>query len=111
MTAPRPSLRLLLFLRSSFLCSRLLGRRFLRRTFSFGFRRIFRSDPGLLNLRLFLCNLWSRKLLTVKGNFSNPHSGIGLTVPGQLLILLFPLVMENNDLGAACLIDNLAGHM
>src|SRR5947209_7628168 len=95
---------------------RLLPRSFLRRSLFLGMSLgslnfdfvlvLFRR--GLLHLRLLLFQLRGLKALPVKSNLRDAHSAEGLPVPAQLLILLFALVMKNQNLRASALFHQFA---
>src|SRR5258708_4843771 len=103
-------LKLLLLFRRRFFGRRLLGSLLLRwtlrrlgRGFRFGmFRRRF------LYLGLLLRKFRSCELLPVESNLGDPHCGVSLAMPAQLFVLLLALVMENQNLGAAALLDHFA---
>src|SRR5579862_1590320 len=112
-------LRLLLF----------LGRRFLPRLFSSALLLgvSLRSVPlrrlclvlvsmlvvccrNLLRLRLFLLNRRSLEALPVEIDFCDAHRRERLPVPTQLLVLLLPFVVEDQNLRPASFLHNFADH-
>src|SRR5215469_2518440 len=62
----------------------------------------------LRRLRLFPGQFGSGKFLAVEGDLGDTHRGESLAVSAQLLVLLFALVVEHEDLGAAALLDHFA---
>src|SRR5215471_8658902 len=67
----------------------------------------FRS---LLYLFFFLGKLGGLEGLAVEGDLGDADGAEVLAVSAELLVLLFAFVMEDEDLGAASLLDDLAGH-
>src|ERR1700722_12383056 len=88
-------------------CRGLLVRRL--RSASLYFDCIRRSR--LLHLWRLLLQFRSLELLAVECDLDNPHRGKVLPMPAQLLILLLALVMEDQDLLLAALLDNFSGHL
>src|SRR5215471_4039998 len=104
-------LSLLLFLRSRLLRCCLLGRRFL---FSLRFRRssfcsFFRGC--LFYLGFFLRKLWRLEGLPIERDLGNAHRSECLAMPAQLLVLLLPLVVEDDNLVATAVLDDFAEYM
>src|SRR5580658_4771537 len=107
--------QLLLFLLSCLLRRRFLsvrmrrrrGRLFPRplRTLHFGVSCGFAALVRRLHLLLFLGKLRRLKRLPVKSNLGDADRGIVLPVSTQLLVLLLALVVEDQNLVAASLLD------
>src|SRR5580700_6034680 len=100
-----------------------LGCGFLRRLFrssfpgypSFGglrlrLRLVLFSRRRLAQFRLLLGQRRRLEALPVKSNLGNAHGGKRLPVPAQLLVLLLPLVMKNQDFRAATFFHHFANH-
>src|SRR5258708_1047011 len=65
------------------------------------------SPHAFLHFRRLLTQLRSLERLPIKSDPRNPHRREVLPMSAQLFVLLLALVMENKNLGAAVLIDNL----
>src|SRR5579863_9765864 len=102
----------------------LLGSSFLRRSFlgcvarcrAFSSRLqprtcfCFRFRLSLLGLHSLLRQFRRAELLPIERNLGDPYRREILPVSTELLVLLLALVMENQNLCAPALFDNLAGH-
>src|SRR5437660_2521415 len=111
---------LLLFLRRCLFRCRFLRmrvRHMLLRSFPRPFRRfhfcaafVFATLVRLLHLYLFLWKFRRLERLSIKSNLGDADRGVVLPVSAQLLILLLALVVEDQDLLAASLLDDLASY-
>jgi len=72
---------------------------------------VFCDRGRLLYLCFFLWQIRRSELLSVERDLCNAHRGEGLSVAAQLLVLLFALVVEDQDFFGASLAHNLAGDM
>src|SRR5258708_13570562 len=107
-------LLLLFFRRCLFRCRflRMRVRRGLLRSFPRPFRRFhfFAALARHLHLLLFLHKFRRLERLAIKSNLGDADRGIVLPMSTQLLVLLLALVMEDQDLLTASLLDDLAGY-
>src|SRR5208282_5377188 len=62
-----------------------------------------------LHFLFFFRKLWGFERLPVKSDLGDADRGIVLPVSTQLLVLLFTLVVEDEDFVAASVLDDLAG--
>src|SRR5690242_11392958 len=101
--------RLLLFLRRRFLCRRLLLGCLFRGSCRLRLGFSFHRSGRLLRLRFSYRQLGRAEGLTVIGDLSYPHGGKRLAMSAQLFVLLFPLVMEDQDFFVTAFLDHLSG--
>src|SRR6266478_1129337 len=108
---------LLLLFRRSLLSRRFLVRHMLlrglprpRRAFHLVAALVFAALVRLFHLLLFFHQRRRLERLPIKRNLCNPDRRIVLPESAQLLVLLLALVMEDQDLLTASLLDHLAGY-
>ena len=77
---------------------------------AFGLRLGASAASTFFSLGFFLGQLGRRELLPVKRDLGDAHGGESLPMSAQLLVLLLALVVEDQNLRAATLLHDFAGH-